>query len=648
MKLSAQQQSIVDSGEKVIMVIAGPGSGKTQVLTQRVLHELSLGVPESSILLLTFTNKAANAMLGRIERELGRRPEILGGTFHHVANIFIRQNARRLGYLPNYSIIDEADSVRLLRKVLKEEFAGTAKSLPKAEHLYRMFSYCRNSMSRLSDYLELNLKNYGSETLQIEKVYGAYARRKKAGNMVDFDDLLVLFSQLLDDEEFRSDMQRQYAHVFVDEFQDTNKLQFEIIKKLHTKEGSLFVVGDDCQSIYSFRAAEILNMLRFEAVFPSVKVFCLTENYRSTKPIISFVNEIIRKNRNKFDKQLIPVHNVGAAGTLPTAVVYEDAREEARHIVQKVLKLISSGTKPEEIAVLYRLNFQATYIEIELAKAGISYVKLGGIRFFEQAHIKDIIAFLKIISGMPDELAWERTLMMFDKVGDKTAKKIFSKIQASPNPLESFKHIQDPRLAALANLVALSERKQAPIEKAKVFIDEFYTTYLQNEYDGSEERIGDLSQLLSILSGYVTISEFLEDTMLDANLMDQKDIAGKVILSTVHQAKGLEWENVFIIGMADGRFPSKHSIEDETKLEEERRLFYVACSRAKLDLHISVPLCDDFSWGSMHDLGISRFITEQPNTVLHISCPARQYRKNTKAGCTTFYTGFVSADELLQ
>jgi DNA helicase-2/ATP-dependent DNA helicase PcrA len=469
MKLSNQQQQIVDSDERVMMIIAGPGSGKTQVLTKKVLHALSRGADESSILLLTFTNKAANNMLDRIERQLGRRPKITGGTFHHVANLFIRQNAKSLGYSPNYSIIDEADSVRLLRKVLKEEYVNELKSLPKVELLHKMFSFCRNSLSSLSDYLELHLKSHRKETLLIGRVYDSYSNRKRSGNMLDFDDLLQLFSKLLDDVSFREKMRAQYSHVFVDEFQDTNKLQFEIVRKLHKDGNNLFVVGDDCQSIYSFRAAEIMNMLRFQVVFLSVKMFYLTENYRSTKQIVSLINDIIRRNRNKFEKRLDSVRH-DAVKMVPEVVIYDDARNEARAVAQEIRALLDSKTLPEEIAVLYRSNFQSAHMEVELTKKGVRYVKLGGLKFFEQSHIKDVTAFLKILGGMIDELAWERMLKMFEGIGDKTAKKIFADVKFSPDSLAAIKNSNEKKLAVLANLIALAEKKNTPAEKAEVFM----------------------------------------------------------------------------------------------------------------------------------------------------------------------------------
>jgi len=646
MKLSNQQLQIVNSEERVIMVVAGPGSGKTQVLTQRVIHFLSKRAPEHSMLLFTFTNKAAKNMQDRIEKQLERAPAIMGGTFHHIANIFIRMNAHKLGIAQNYSIIDEADSIRLLKKVLKEEYQKESELLPNAAQLQKMFSYCRNSLSTFSDYLELHLKSHREDTLLISGVYNSYTQRKRVGNMLDFDDLLELFNKLLDDAEFRAQMQERFRYIFVDEFQDTCKLQFEIIRKLYKEGNHLFVVGDDCQSIYSFRAAEIMNMLGFRAVFPSVKMFYLTENYRSTPKIVSLINDIISRNKNKFDKKLDSVQQEDVP-LIPEVIIYDDAKSEAQSVAEEIKELIDAGTKPEEIAVLYRSNFQSANLERELFRKGIKYIKLGGLKFFEQAHIKDVTALLKILCGMIDELAWERMLKMFEGIGDKTASKIFNEIRSAPNPLTALKEMNEKKLRTLSKIIALAENKDTPTEKAEVFLKEYYDAYMKEEYEDYEFRREDINQLLSILSDYNTINEFLEDTMLDANLTDPKDVAGRITISTVHQAKGLEWDNVFVIGLAKEIFPSKHSMENELKVEEERRLFYVACSRARSLLKITVPLRDNTGWNGEKDLEISPFINELPKDKYILNWVKKPKKPAISKDNYEWNTDFVSADTLL-
>ncbi len=634
--LSAQQQGIVDSKDGVVMVIAGPGSGKTRVLTYRVKRALDDGVDAGSILLLTFTNKAAKNMISRLEAMLGHKPAILGGTFHHVANRFLRRHASKFGYRDNYTIIDAEDSVKLVRDVVKTDFEQYAKNLPKPEKLYRIFSYCRNSRIGIQEYLKTHMRGYREHGLIMNKIHERYTERKIRSNIMDFDDLLVYLNSLLDDNEFLDKFRSTYTHIFVDEFQDTNRLQFEIVSKMHRDGNLLFVVGDDCQSIYSFRAAEIKNMLRFTDKFGSAKIFYLTENYRSTSHIVSLVNTVIQHNRDKFDKQLVSI-NKNSRAPLPRVLLFDDLKTEADRVAGEIAESISAGARPEDISVLYRSNFHSAYIEMSLANRGIKYVRLGGLRFFEQAHIKDIIAFLKIADGMTDELAWSRLLKMFKGVGEKTAKKIFAKVCNAERPLAVLKEISDPKLATLQAMLLAAEKKGETIDRAKIFYEQFYRAYVRENFgEDVDDRVNDILQLFSILSSYTTFDEFLEDSMLDANLADAKDTAGCVTLSTIHQAKGLEWETVFVVGVSQGWFPSKHSLEDSVKLEEERRLFYVACSRARNSLIITAPLSSGAGWEGSRDMQVSQFISELPEDKYEMEWVKKQYSSD-----------FVSADTLL-
>ncbi|MGB9635290.1 MAG: ATP-dependent helicase, partial [Candidatus Micrarchaeia archaeon] len=640
----------VESNDEVILVIAGPGSGKTRVLAHKVAAVLRNGEPSESILLLTFTNKAAKNMIERVQKiSKTDCSNIIGGTFHHVANLFIRQNAHLIGYKTNYSIIDETDCVSLIRKVLMENFSDDErKNLPSPQKLRDIFSYCRNSLSSFSDYLEANMKGYRKELLLINRAFAEYDKRKKEGMMMDFDDLLINFNRLLDDSGSGERIISIFKYIFIDEFQDTNRLQFEIVRKLHRKGNHLFVVGDDCQSIYSFRAAEVMNMLNFKNAFPNTRVFYLNENYRSSKSIVSLINGIIQNNKYRFEKKLLPAEN-SLDGITPKVVICNSANEEARVVAKHVKDLLNAGTPAEEIAVLYRSNFQSAHLEAELAKHGIKYIKLGGLRFFEQSHIKDVIAFLKLLDGMIDELAWERVLRMLDGVGERKAHQIFIALKNSAKPIQCLRELHDKKIEPLSNVLMHTESKDKLEDKVRVFLDEFYHDYIKYEYDDFKERLSDIDQLISILSGYDTLTSFLEDVMLDTNLTDLKDLHGKIIISTIHQAKGLEWDNVFVIGVCNGWFPSRHSMENEHKLEEERRLFYVACSRARNRLTIFVPLSGNVVWGGTCDLEISQFISELPNDLYDISY-AKENRKRIGANfcdSTAPDNDFVSADQLL-
>ncbi|MEM0438097.1 MAG: ATP-dependent helicase [Candidatus Micrarchaeia archaeon] len=649
--LSEVQRQIVYSDAKISLIIAGPGSGKTRVLTHKVAHVLGSGVPESSMLLLTFTNKAAREMISRVNALVGRETAVLGGTFHHVANKFLRQHAAKFSLRQNYSIIDEEDAVRLMKVVLREEFAKHMDDLPKPEVLHSIFSYCRNSLTSIQDYFRVHMTGYARHSRIIGQVYERYSARKRASNIVDFDDLLVYFNALLDDAGFREAFCRRYTHIFVDEFQDTNRLQLEIVRKMYREGNVLFVVGDDCQSIYSFRAAEVMNILRFGAVFPGVKVFYLTENYRSTASIVRFVNEAIKANKNRYDKKLVPAR-AGISGEPPSVHVCDGPRDEAERAVSLVRSYLARGAAPESIAVLYRSNYLSAHLELELARHSIRYVKYGGLRFFEQAHIKDIIAFLKISGDMTDEIAWVRLLSLFDRIGEKTARAIWSKVAQSQSPARAIVDLgqREPRVALLSGLIEKAASVQEPAQRVRIFADEFYLRYLEKSFkDDASERKEDVEQLIEVISGYSSLDEFLEDSMLDANLAGAQP-EGSIVLSTIHQAKGLEWLHVILIGAAQGKFPSRHSLAGDAQLEEERRLFYVACSRAMDTLDITVPLGGG-EWGGVTSREVSQFIQELPKGVYSSggahTAAKRPPKRRPPEDIQGYAADFVPADQLL-
>jgi len=634
-ELSEIQEEIVKSKENTILVIAGPGSGKTRVLTYRVANLISEGIPEDEIMLLTFTNKAAKNMIERIEKKINKQTYILGGTFHHVANIFLRKYSSYLGYKPNYTIIDEADAVKLLKMIIKEDYSDN-KEIPKAETLHKIYSYSRNSLSSFRDYVESNCKGYLDEMKTIDEIYEKYKKRKN--NMMDFDDLLYNFNLLLENNpEIITIIKNKYKFIFVDEFQDTNKLQFEIIKKIYSEKNYLFVVGDDCQSIYSFRAADIRNILNFPRIYPSTKTYYLTENYRSSQPIVSFVNSIIKNNKFKFDKKLISKGKIESVK--PKVYYFNDQKEEAKEIVNEVAFLINEQKiSPKEIAILYRSNFLSAYFEMELAKNNIKYLKLGGMKFFESAHVKDVISFLKISSGLIDELALIRLLMLFEGIGEASASKIWKTFSENKDLIEQVSNMKNKKLIPFIELLNRVKNDNSPSFKIKLFIDNFYRNYLFEKYNENyEDRINDLQQLIEIVDTYSTVDEFLEDVILDANIIDNKE-TDKITLSTVHQAKGLEWGRVYVVGMVQGKFPSKHAIENIDRIEEERRLFYVACSRAKHTLQLSVPLEETLNFSK--GVEVSQFIVELSEEYYN-----QDYKKPKKN--KNYNTDFTTADNFL-
>ncbi len=643
--LSELQKEIVLSNDPITMVIAGPGSGKTRVLTYKVAHLINEGADPSSILLLTFTKKAAKNMMERIDQILNKQVDLLGGTFHHVANLFIRRYADYLGYPKNYSIIDTQDSQSLIRSIIKEEFSEFKDDLPKAEVLHKIFSYCTNSGLPVTEYLSNFRPEFSSMSRVIVQIREAYAKRKKEMHFMDFDDLLFNFLKLLDNEDIRKKITTQYKHIFVDEFQDTNRVQYLILKKLYTPYSTIFVVGDDSQSIYSFRAAEIKNMFRFKEDFPSVKIYLLSENFRSAPPIVHVINEIIKNNRIKFDKVLHPVKE--SQFEQPELIYFDSARDESEYVAERIEALLEKGVSPKEIAVLYRSNYLSAYLETELMRRGIKYVKLGGLRFFETAHVKDVIAFLKVVEGVNDPLAWERFLKLFDGVGEQTAKSTWAKIKSSSNLLSEFFLLRHKKMKAVYDVLTKIPKDASLSDKVQKFLREFYFYYLQDKYpDSLEDRFEDLNQLSAFLGYYENLDEFLEDAMLDMDIVHREEDGDRVTLSTVHQAKGLEWDHVFVIGLAQGRFPSKHALEDDERIEEERRLFYVACSRASKTLTLTVPLSDNTAWDYRLDLKPSKFVKEIDEGLLkvwnHFDKPRPTTRKGWGSGSL-----FQRADELI-
>jgi len=459
--------------------------------------------------------------------------------------------------------------------------------------------------------------------------------------MMDFDDLLYNFYFLISSNQNALNfIKEKFKYIFVDEFQDTNKLQFEIIKKIYSTQNYLFVVGDDCQSIYSFRAADIYNILNFPRVYTSTKTYYLVENYRSSVPIVSFVNSIIKNNKFKFDKKLISKNTEEL--NKPKIYYFNDQREEAKEIVNEISFLINEEkVPPKDIAILYRSNFLSAYFEMELAKNNIKYLKLGGMKFFESAHVKDVISFLKISSNLIDELALIRLLMLFEGIGEASASKVWKTFSQDQSLIEQISKMKNKKLVPLIELLKQVESSKSPEFNIRVFIDNFYKSYLFETYnDNYEDRFSDLQQLIEIVGTYSTVDEFLEDVILDANIIDNKDM-DRITISTVHQAKGLEWDRVYVVGMVQGKFPSKHAIDNLDRIEEERRLFYVACSRAKTILQLSVPLVETFSFNK--DSEVSQFISELSEE--YYSQEFKKQKKHTKK--INAETDFISADNFL-
>jgi DNA helicase-2/ATP-dependent DNA helicase PcrA len=681
-ELNQEQLDVVMAGEGPMLVIAGAGSGKTRALTYRVSRLIEDGVDPSDILLLTFTNKSAREMLSRVEQLVTidtRR--IWGGTFHSIGNRLLRQHATTIGYRSSFTILDSEDAKEMMESAISSLGIKTLqKRFPKGDVLIDIYSYLINTRTPLELHLENNYPHFGIYRDEMINVFRRYKERKREANAMDFDDLLVNWKLLLDDyPEAGEALKRRYRYILVDEYQDTNKLQAEVVDAMASVRRNVMVVGDDAQSIYSFRGASFENIITFPLRFPEAKIYKLETNYRSTRQILGLANASIAQNRYQFKKELQAVRGDGPD---PAVVGVDDVFEQASFIAQRILELRDEGEPLSDIAVLYRSHYQSLELQMELSRRLIPYEIRSGVRFFEQAHIKDVIAYLKIVTNSRDELSWKRVMKLYPKVGEKTAAEVWQRIAKDTNPLDTFLHgLKDvsgrgvaASLKSLANVLSVigSESIQHnPSESIRLIVERGYADYARAKFANSQARLDDLEQLSQYALRYDDTNLFLDEVAL-SNPIAGEDVAvvgpedEKVVLSSVHQAKGLEWRIVFVIWLADGRFPSQRALrvpggivhvqpkelheafvltdalirKDDLAIEElppelrdadgapasssaeveiaipgeeeERRLFYVAVTRAKQELYLVFPVMARDRGGLDVLMEPSRFIRELP------------------------------------
>ncbi len=641
--LNPEQSAVVRGADGYSLVLAGAGSGKTRTIIYRVARLLKSGVPAAEIMLLTFTNKAANEMLSRIERLMGAMPKVTGGTFHHVCNMILRRFAPAAGYGANFSILDQEDSRDLLNACIKDSGIAVSGSeakrgrFPSASVLQSFWSFSRNARLPFSQVVEEKQPRLLDAVPRMEEVINAYEARKKSANAMDFDDLLVKATHLLRvDAAVRDAVAGRYRYVLVDEYQDTNRVQAEFLALVSSVHRNLLVVGDDAQSIYSFRAADVRNILGFPNAFDGASIFKLETNYRSTEYILELANESIRWNENQFPKKLHSARGVKPGDEKPSLVAASGADEEAEFVAEMILKLRDEGLSLSEIAVLFRATFHSQALEFELTKRGIPYDYRGGVRFFERSHIKDALSFLRIFVNPADEVSWRRVLRIQSGIGEETAAKIFAAARGSENleeAMEAGGAVVGERARAgwkdfLSTARSVAHAGDSPSECIRAVIKSPYADYLDNEFPNAEERREDLEQLAVFAERYFSVSAFLAESALEEGFSAERinaasgslsargkedDEEGRVVLSTIHQAKGLEWEAVFVIHLFDGAFPNARALEEEGGIEEERRLFYVALTRARNKLFLSYPLMGAGQYGYLHER--SQFIRELPDNV---------------------------------
>jgi DNA helicase-2/ATP-dependent DNA helicase PcrA len=660
-QLNQEQLEVVMAGEGPMLVIAGAGSGKTRALTYRVSRLIEDGVDPNDILIVTFTNKASREMLSRVEQLVTvdtRR--IWGGTFHSIGNRLLRRHAEAIGYRSNFTILDDEDAKEMMESAISSLGIKTLeKRFPKGDVLLDVYSFLINTRTPLELHLEANYPHFLMFSEEIVNVFRRYKERKREANAMDFDDLLVFWKVLLDDhEEVSAALKRRFRHILVDEYQDTNKLQADIIDAMASERRNVMVVGDDAQSIYSFRGASFENILTFPLRFPETTIYKLETNYRSTRQILTLANASIAANRFQFRKELQAVRGDGPD---PAVVGVDDVYEQASFIAQRILELRDEGEKLDEIAVLYRSHYQSLELQMELTRRNIPYEIRSGVRFFEQAHIKDVLAYLKIVTNTRDELSWKRMLKLYPKIGERSAAEVWARIMTATNPLEAF--LRGPAAGAyppgrgvaasldsvreVFRLISVESMKHNPSEMIRLVVERGYGDYARAKFANAQARLDDLEQLSQYALRYEDVEEFLDEIAL-ANPIAGEDVAvvgpedKKIVLSSVHQAKGLEWRTVFVIWLADGRFPSQRALRvpggivrlppnrihealpllegttDETRElvipgeEEERRLFYVAVTRAMQELYLVFPVMARDRGGMDVLMEPSRFVRELP------------------------------------
>jgi len=637
-ELNAEQYAAVSSPPGKALVIAGAGSGKTRTLTYRVAWLLDHDIESKNILLLTFTNKAAKEMIGRV-RELVSTDtsDLWAGTFHSIGNRILRRHADDLGFTRSFSILDRDDQKSLLTAVIAScDIDTKVRRFPKADVLASIFSLIENTGESLEDILITRYPYFDDWTEQIAKVREGYVKKKLATNSMDFDDLLVLTVKLFEERPDVLDLYRgKFRHILVDEYQDTNSVQSRMIDLLAGDVNSLMAVGDDAQSIYSWRGADLEHILSFQRRYLNSKIFKIETNYRSVPEILDLSNAAIRVNKGRIEKDLHSSRE--ALGIKPALVALESPSAQAAFVGQRMLELRDEGIELNEMAVLYRAHFQSLEVQMELTGRGIPFSITSGLRFFEQAHIKDVSAFLRFATNRKDEVSYKRMLQMMPGVGPSAAEKLWQNWLATgladqEEPPVSWSEVmlkfKAPKKAIkdweqlCYTMDELSPHGVFVRPSAMLFsvLEGVYDDYLKETFDNYENRRSDIEQLIAYGESFDDVQEFLSQLSLmgsadgeptgDKTARDDESVT----LSSIHQAKGLEWKVVFLIWLADGQFPNGRILEaeDEAMLEEERRLFYVAITRAKDELYLTYPMINPKSYTGDIIQRPSRFLDDCP------------------------------------
>jgi DNA helicase II / ATP-dependent DNA helicase PcrA len=657
-ELNEQQLAAVTASPGPLLVIAGAGSGKTRTLTYRVAYLLENGIDPRNILLLTFTNKAARQMLERVANLLPVDASGLwGGTFHSIGNRMLRRHGSALGYSSGFSIMDREDQKDLIDTVVAAAGINPKEiRFPKGDVLAEIFSFVVNTETPIDGLLAEKFPYFLPLLEQIKDVQVRYEKKKKSTNSMDFDDLLEKTLRMLKEhEEIAAFYRRQFQFILVDEYQDTNKIQADFIDTLASEHRNVMVVGDDAQSIYSWRGANFKNILAFPQRYPDAQVFKIEMNYRSVPDILRVANAAIAANVQQFRKQLSATRPTNSVK--PAVVGLNDGSEQALFVAQRILELRDEGVELNEVAVLYRSHYHAIELQLELSRRGIPYVITSGVRFFEQAHVKDVTAFIRFIANPRDEVAFKRMVKLLPGIGNKSADSLWREWEKALGPVAGVADpgaeggestttptgVSDPgynfgerflrmavgakskksweQLAHTLDEIAPGGQPNPPSEMITSIVEAVYDDYAKANFTNYELRREDLNQLAAFARQFKDVHEFLSQLALISNIdaepaLDQTADNEAVNLSSVHQAKGLEYHTVFVIWLTDGMFPSTRSLETRDTIEEERRLFYVAITRAKDELYLTFPhMRLNAGYGDMFQRP-SRFLKEIPTQLI--------------------------------
>lgn len=600
-ELNEAQYQAATMIEGPLLIIAGAGTGKTRTLVYRVAHLVDIGADPRSILLLTFTRRAAEEMLRRASLLIDNRcTKVAGGTFHSFANMVLREFGRKIGLASSFTIMDRPDSEDVIQ-LLRAEMGLNAKEkrFPRKQTVAEIYSMALNKQRTIPELIERDYPHLYDCLAELLQLYERYVEYKSTKALLDYDDLLTKLKELLaEQEEVRRRLSETYRFIMVDEYQDTNHLQARIVRLLAATHDNVAVVGDDAQSIYSFRGANFRNIMDFPDDFPGAKIITLEENYRSTQPILNLTNEIIRRAEERYEKNLFTRK---AEGDTPLLIQAESEQMQSRFVCQKVLELREEGVPLWDVAVLFRSSFHSFDLEIELARHNIPFVKRGGFQFMESAHIKDLLAHLRILANPYDAVSWSRVLLLLEGIGPQLGQKIVRWLLEGSHPLERLRSFEAKGkiahgLKTLAQVVQVAAEAQRPAEQAQ-YLMQYYLPILKRKHpDDHPKRLKDMEHFQGMTERYRSLERLLSDMALEpptdsvGGVLAVDPDEGPLVLSTIHSAKGLEWHSVFIIWALEGRFPSFYNINTEEELEEERRLLYVAATRAKENLYISYPI----------------------------------------------------------